>query len=225
MTEKIKLAALAHSKLRNAIGFVGVEIDPIKQEIAIKLAKHWSRDEINQIPTDVAEMFEKYQWSNTIIDLAVGSHLIDGLKRAAVPIKVIYIKKKVTDVSEIRRVKSLDLIEMVQYLLGLKLDHKLKFPRFPSKTMKVMEGQIAIYAEHTTEQGSVNYYAPGEEMDDLTKGLITVVFAARPYMSDAGKIVGGPIKKKLPLTFNDLAAIEEKSYMPKRRRRGLQVGF
>lgn len=218
MVKTIKLAGIAHSKLRNAIGFVGIEVNPIKQEIHIKFVKQWERNQLNIIPTDITELFEKFQWSNTIIDLGVGSHVIDGLRRAAgLPIKVIFIKKKVTDASEIRRVKQLDLIEMVQFMLQMKLDHKLKFPRNSSPAMKELEDQVALYSEHSTEAGGIDYYAPGDELDNLTKALISVVFAARPLLLDSTSHVIGPITPKPIVTMTDLYAAEQKKHRRKRR--------
>jgi len=123
---KAKLVGMAHSKLRNSIGVVGIEVDPVKQECGVKMAYHWDRDNLNDIAPDMANLFEKFEWDNTIIDLSVGEHVIQGLRRASgLPIKVIFIKKKVADVTEIRRVKQLDLIEMVQFMLQLKQAHKL----------------------------------------------------------------------------------------------------
>lgn len=195
--KKVKLVGMAHSKLRNSIGVVGIEVDPVKQECYVKMANHWDRDNLNDIAPDVAKLFSKFEWDNTIVDLSVGEHVIQGLRRASgLPIKVIFIKKKVADVSEIRRVKQLDLIEMVQFMLQLKQAHKIKFGRFPSVTMQELQEQIALYAEKTTEAGGIDYYSPGDELDDLTKALMLALFAARPFMMDSMKIAAGPITNK-----------------------------
>ena len=195
--ENIRIVGIAHSKLRNAIGMVGIEVDQTNLEIHVMLARHWTREQINQIAPDVAQLFKNHSWSNTIIDLRVGQSVIDGLKRAGdIPMKIIFIKKKVDDVSEIRRVKQLDLIEMVQFMLQLKLDHKLVFPKKPSETMQELESQIALYSEHTSEAGSVDYYSPGDELDNLTKSLIVACFSGRSYMQDTFEVVGGAIDPK-----------------------------
>jgi len=193
----VKLVGMAHSKLRNSIGTVGIEVDPVKQEVYVKMAQHWERDNINDVAPDVAKLYEAFQWDNTIIDLSVGEHVIQGLRRCSgMPIRVIFVKKKVADVSEIRRVRTLDLIEMVQFLLQQKLAHKIKFPTQTTPTLQELEEQIALYAEKTTEAGGVDYYAPGDELDDLTKGLMLAVFAARPFLMDSTKIVCGPVVHK-----------------------------
>jgi len=206
MTKNVKLVGLAHSKLRNAIGAVGIEVDVDKLEVIVKLVRHWDRSQINDIAAELGELWHKHEWDNTIIDLRVGSSVIDGLKRYTdIPTKIIYIKKKVDDISEIRRVKSLDLIEMVQFLLQLKLAHKMVFPTNPTKQAQELESQIALYSEHTTEAGGIDYYSPGEELDNLTKALMVATFAARPMLNDSVEIVCGPLIHKQPTGLDQLS--------------------
>ena len=216
--KKVKIVGVAHSKLRNSIGCVGIEVDPIAQICYVKMAKHWPREDLNKIAPELSSMYQEHQWSNTVVDQMVGEHLIQGFRRGGLPLKIIFIKKKVTEVSEIRRVKSLDLIEMVQFTLQQKLVHKIKFVGKPSPTMKELEDQIALYAEKTTEAGGVDYYAPGDELDDLTKGLMIALFAARPMMQDSMKIIGGPLRIKAPPTMEDMNATIDPELRRKRRR-------
>ena len=195
MANNTKLAGIAHSKLRDAIGLVGIEVDQTRQLIAVRLVKHWSRTDLNKIAPDISRLWGKAPWHNTIIDMQVGDHVIQGLRRTAgLPVKVIQIKKKVSDPADIRRVRSLDLTEMTQFTLQQKMAHRIQFPRKPSENMKQLEMQISMFSEVTTEAGSVAYYAPGTELDDLTKALMLAIFAARPLIGDGtGKIIGGPI--------------------------------
>lgn len=211
MKKTVRLAGIAHSKLRNAIGLVGIEVDPIRQEIFVRLAKHWDRKQINDIAYDVGQMWYKAQWSNTIIDLMVGEHVIQGLKRASgLPVRIIHLKKKVQDPSEIRRVKTMDLVEMTQFMLQLKLAHKIKFPKKPTEAMTELEQQIALYGEHSTEAGAINYYASGDELDNLTKALILAAFAARPFMQDSHKIIGGALDRTHVQRIRDPAMMLDK---------------
>jgi len=197
LAEIYKIVALAHSKHRNAIGMVGIQADPVKQEITIRLAKQWPRKKINNIAPEIAELYNKHQWFNTVIDFQVGDHVIQGLRRAGgMPIKIIHIQKKVKDKLEIERVKTMDIIEQTQFMLSMKLAHKLVFPKTPTKDMTELESQIALFSEHKTESGSIDYYAPGDEFDNLTKALIVACFAARPYMQASTTIVGGPLIRR-----------------------------
>ncbi len=91
MNDTIKLVGIAHSKLRNAIGLVGITVDPVRQECSVNLVKHWPRSELNNIAPDIAKLYAKFEWSNTIIDLSVGEHIIQSLRRVAhLPIRVIF---------------------------------------------------------------------------------------------------------------------------------------
>lgn len=197
MSKNLKIVGLAHSKLRNAIGAVGIEVDVDKKEIHVVLVRHWNRSQINEIHTDLADLFNKVEWDNTIIDMQVGEHIITAIRRTAdLPIRVINMAKKVKDAQEIERVKTLDLIEMVQYTLGLKLQHRIKFPTKPSERMSELESQIALYSEHASEAGAIDYYAPGDELDNLTKALIAAIFGGRPYIGDDVDVICGPIVPK-----------------------------
>lgn len=216
----VKLVGIAHSKLRNSIGAVGIEVNPTKQEVLVKMVKRWPRDNINDIAPDIAVMYQKFEWSNTIIDMAVGEHLIQAFRRTSkLPIRIILIRKKIADGSEIRRVKKIDLVEMVQFMLQQKLIHKIKFPKNPSPEVKELEDQIALYAEKSTEKGGMDYYAPGDELDDLTKGLMLAVFAARPFMMDSTKIIGGPLTIKPPRMEDIASIIEDRPIETRKRKR------
>lgn len=208
----VKIAALSHSKLRNAIGLVGIEAEPIRQEITVRMAKHWDRKQLNDIAPDIAQLWNRIQWSQTIIDQMVGEHVIQGLRRTeSIPIRIIYIKKKVLDPGEIRRVKTMDMTEMTQYMLQLKLAHRIKFRDKPSQTMQELETQVSLFSEHTTEAGDVKYYAPGDELDNLTKALIMACFAARPFLQDSVEIVGGPIPRTNVLPTPDIAEMMQRA--------------
>jgi len=216
MPETIKLTALAHTKHRNAIGLVGIEVDPIKQEISVRLAKSWDRNDLNKIAPDVAGLYEKLEWFNTFIDFSVGDHVIQGLRRAGgMPIRIIQVSKKVRDYLEIDRVKTMDIIEMTQFLLQLKQAHKLLFPKEPSKEMRELEDQIALFSEHKTEAGGIDYYAPGDEYDDLTKALLIVSFGARPYLQDSVEVIGGPVNRGRFATPNFEMQLEPSSDITK----------
>ncbi len=206
MKQTIKLTALAHSKHRNAIGFVGIEVDPILQETSVRLAKEWPRKDINKIAPDIAEMYDKFQWFNTIVDFSVGDHVIQSLRRAGgMPIRIIHVQKKVKDKLEIERVRTMDIIEMTQFVLQQKLAKKIKWPINPTDEMKRLEDQVGLFSEHKTEAGGIDYYAPGDEFDNLTKALIIVHFAARPYLQSGGEVVGGPLlRSKFEIPENEI---------------------
>ena len=192
------LAAIAHSKFRNAIGLVGIEIDSKQNKIRVRLAKQWSRDKLNIIPDEIGELYKKIKWGNTYIDQQTGQHLIQSLKQKEErPLRIIHTQKNLKDADEIERIKIMDKIEMAQFMLELRQNHVIEFPEKPSKDMTELEEQVALYMEHKTEAGTIDYYAPGEELDSLIKGLLIACFAARKILSgNDGIPVMGPVRGK-----------------------------
>jgi len=220
--KKVKIVGVAHSKLRNSIGCVGIEVDPEEHICYVKMAKHWSRDDINKIAPELSAMYHSYEWNRTIVDQMIGEHLIQDFRKGGIPLRIVYIKKKIAEVSDIRRVVTMDLIEMVQFTLSQKILHKIKFPEEdPSPQMIELKDQIALYAEATTEAGGIDYYAPGDELDDLTKGLMLAMLAARPLMTDSAKIICGPLKPKQGVSLEDMSSIIDPVPKMKKRIRGI----
>ena len=54
-----------------------------------------------------------------------------------------------------------------------------------------------MFTEHTTESGTVAYYAPGEEMDCLTKALMICLFAGRISLQQGNS---DPVIRRGPAT-------------------------
>ncbi len=206
------LAAIAHSKFRNAIGLVGIEIDSKQNKIRVRLAKQWSRDKLNIIPDEIGELYEKIKWGETYIDQQTGQHFIQSLKREEhMPLKIINTQKNLKDADEIERLKIMDKVEMAQFMLQLRQNHVIEFPERPSKDMSELEEQVALYMEHKTEAGTIDYYAPGEELDSLIKGLLIACFAARKLLSGGDGIpFMGPVRKKPLRSIGDYRLVLNK---------------
>jgi len=180
----MKIAALAHSKHRNMFGLVGIEVNEEQKKAYVKLARQWSRDQINTIPSMVSQLYQKIQWGDTYVDQQTGEHLIQDLRKEGMYLKIITTQKNLKDPSDISRTKVMDKIEMVQLMLTLRKNHQIEFPKNPTTTMVELERQMAIFSEHKTEAGGIDYFAPGEELDNLTKALLIDCFAARNVLLD-----------------------------------------
>jgi len=211
MTEKI--VALSHSKHRNMIGFIGIEVDE-NLIVHVRMAKQWNRNEINQIPQDIADAYSKIKWNKFYMDQIAGEHLIKDIKRHGISTKVITTKKNLNEPDDIERLLVMDKIEMTQLILSLKLDHRIQFPIHPGKTMSEAISQVELFTEHKTEAGGIDYYAPGEEYDSLTKALMICCFAVRKILSgDDGSHVGGTLGKAQSRSFIDEAISLDKHGM------------
>ena len=69
---------------------------------------------------------------------------------------------------------------------------------------------MPLFFEHNIESGSMNYYSPGDELDDLPKALLIACFAARKYLDKPKRIiVGGQMSKQIPDYFGVGGGFEE----------------
>ena len=193
----MKITALSHSKHRNAFGLIGIEVDVEKKIVYVRLAKQWRRDQINQIPAEIATAHSQIKWDSQYMDQKIGEHLIQAIKnKAEFTVNVITTQKNLKDPEGIEDIKILDIIEMTQFLLQLKINHQIQFPENPGQTMRVLESQIALFTEHKTEAGGIDYFAPGDELDNLTRALMICCFAVRNVLQgDFTLPVGGPLYK------------------------------
>lgn len=194
--DTIKLAAIAHSKFRNMFGLVGIEVNTQQKKAYVKLARQWPRKMINEIPHEIGKLYNKVQWGDTYIDQQTGQHFIQDLKQMGkLRLKIITTQKNLKDPTEIENLHVMDRIEMTQFMLTLRQNHQVIFPNIPSKTMMDLESQMPLYSEHKTESGNIDYFAPGEELDNLTKALLISCFAARKYLKIGNVVmpVGGQI--------------------------------
>lgn len=182
-----KIIALSHSKLRNAIGMVGIEIDIEKRIAYVRLAKSWRREEMNQMPIDIKSLYEKIKWDKTYADQAVGQHLLKSIEaKISFTIFTITTQKNLKDPEDVEKIKVMDQTEMTQLFLSLKLAHKIQFPKPKNQKVHMINliKQVEIFTEHTTEQGNVTYYAPGDELDNLTKALMICCFVGRHLLTE-----------------------------------------
>ncbi len=205
-----KITAISHSKHRNMIGFIGIEVDD-DLLVNVRLAKQWSRNQINQIPMEIADAYSKIKWDKMYIDQLAGEHFIHDIKKHDLPVDVITTKKNLNEPDDIERLLVMDKIEMTQLILSLKLKHRIQFPQEPGETMKEAISQMELFTENKTEAGGIDYYAPGEELDSLTKSLMICCFAVRNILAgDDCTIVMGPVRRKSPRSIGDYRLVLNK---------------
>ena len=146
----------------------------------------------------------RYQWDNTWIDQTTGEYLISELrKKYRVPVQVFTHQKMIKDGKLIERVKQMDTVEMTEYLRKLIQEHRVRFPKDASRKARDLTDQLSYFSKHTTDAGSVDYYAPGGEQDDMVKALMTACFAVR------NEIEGGDAIPVIEPVFNAEVSLEE----------------
>lgn len=179
------IVAYAPTKKRNVIGMVGIEIVPTEGIAYVRLAKQWKREDMNKIPTDTKKLYDKIKWNTTYAEQLVGQHLLKSIEyESEISIFAINTQKNIKDPEEEDGMKRMDLIEMTQFFLSLKQVHKIQFPPKPTKDMLQLIQQTEMFTENITEQGTVNYYAPGEELDCLIKSLMIACFGGRSFLEN-----------------------------------------
>lgn len=175
------LVALSYTKQRTNFGMVGIEIDRRSRKAFVRLAKQWSRKNMNSIPGDIKALHSRIKWHSTIADQQIGQHLIKSVEMALKnQVQVITTQKNLKDPENIEKLKVMDITEMTQLTLSLKQDHRIQFPKKNhSEDMIELMKQMEMFTEHVTESGTVAYYAPGEELDSLPRALMMCCFAGR----------------------------------------------
>jgi len=96
--------------------------------------------------------------------------------------------KDIKDEKKKHKVQTMDKNENVKWVLNMKAEHRIIFPTDQncSGDMLELKRQIAIFAEHKTEAGSVAYYAPGQEHDDGVMALLINCQKAKEYLKVSG---------------------------------------
>ena len=187
--KNIKLAAIAYSKHRNIFGLVGVEILVKQKKIRVALAREWTREQINQMTPEIGELFRQMKWGDTYIDQLTGQSIITKLRsKEKMYLKIINTQKNVKNPDPIEQAIIMDMIDMAQYMIQIKINHQLEFPPKPTEFMLELEKQIGIFSEVKSERGGLDYLALGAGHDNLTRALIICCFAARKYID------GNPLK-------------------------------
>lgn len=192
------IAALTHSKFRDMFGLIVIEAFPKYKEVSVNFARQWERKDMDKIHVDIKKYHSLQHWDKIIIDHATGHHLVRIIKNTCeVSVHVITTQNKSSDDEGIEGVTTLDMTEMAQLFLKFKLKHQIRFVKNPRKSMRELESEVSTFTEHRTEQGTMTYYAPGEENDHMIKSLMNCCFAVRRDIEtgSGGGTVMGPLGK------------------------------
>ena len=100
----------------------------------------------------------------------------------------------------------MDKNENVKWFLNMKAEHRIIFTTDEncSADMLELKRQIAIFAEHKTEAGSVSCYAPGSEHDDGVMALMINIQKVKQYLKPGGKgiYVGSQITEQPEINYS-----------------------
>lgn len=190
------VCAISPSKLRKDFGLVVAGLDADNKKLFTGYAMRWERNALRSIVPTIKTLQKQLGFTHIIMDQQIGQHFIESLKRAELNVKVISTAKNVKNADEIENLEVLDWVEMSQLFVTFKNNHQIRFPE--NNSLKPLEDQVPIFAEHITEAGAAAYYATGKEPDDLIKSLVLCAFSYRKELTDGNEIsvVCGPIQGK-----------------------------
>jgi len=216
--DKLIVAALNHSKYRDMFGLVVVSAYPKYKKITVNFAREWKRDDMDDIHGAIKKYHVLQNWDKLVVEQLTGQHIISKIKSSCdLTVHTINTQKDMKDPEGIEDVIIMDITEMVQLFLKLKLKHQILFPKNSPKTIKVLELQTSIFMEHSTEAGSMSYFGPGDENDHLIKSLLDCCFAVRKEieLGEVERLVIGPLDRKED-KFNDLSPILDMDNLSKK---------
>lgn len=178
-------------------GLVAITCDTEKRTVQVRLAKEWSRDQLNKIPNSIAFHYHKRKLDELSIDQLTGEHFINDLKRLEINVNVITIDKDAKDPEGIENLEKMDKIEMLNMFIKFRQNKQIEFHPKPTPDLTLLEEQMTGYTEHITEAGNVDYRSEGKEHDHLTKALLMCCFKVRKHLEAEIDltIVGGPLYK------------------------------
>ena len=203
------IVSLSYTKQRTMFGMVGIEIDPSKKIAYVRLAKEWPRSKMNDIPAGIKTIYDKVKWDMTFADQLIGQHLIRSIEKALqFEVATITTQKNLKDPEDIEAIKVMDITEMVQLTLSIKQEHKIQFPPKPTEDMLRLIKQMEMFTEHVTEQGTVTYFAPGDELDCLPRALMICCFVGRMSLQHGDMpmliVQGTPQPKTADQSFDEV---------------------
>jgi hypothetical protein len=152
----------------------------------VRLAKRRLGKSYLSVCGEFANLSHKHNFDYNVIEynntgVAVVEMLTDQFGLKVVPITTINMgremKKKVSP-------KNMDKYEVVHRFISRKENHQIVFPSDSkcSEDMLELKRQVAIFAEHRTEAGNVQYYAPGSEHDDGVMALLININLAETFL-------------------------------------------
>ncbi len=190
----VKILGLDPGKMRDSFAAVGIE--PIKDEVHIRLAKRWKGRDYTSVVNTVIGINLRQHFDHIVLEINNTGMVVQELFSAkgvrTIPVTTTTelkdIKKKVS-------IKLMDKNEMVRWFIRMKTDHKIKFHGIEDEDIKELMRQVQIFAEHRTDTGHFRYMAPGDEHDDMVMALLIGCHVARYYLTKKKNSIGVVSKK------------------------------
>jgi hypothetical protein len=198
MVSNIKILSGDPGKIRDSFFIVGTEIK--QNKLYVRLAVQRTGKAYKQVCAEFAELSRKHNFKFNLIEANnTGQFVIEELQQVHhIPVIGVTTTKDIKDEKKKGIVEKMDKNENVKWFLNMKAEHRIIFPvdKKCSPAMLELKRQIAIFAEHRTEAGTVSYYAPGEEHDDGVMALMINIQKVKQYLKPGGQ--GGHVIGQVP---------------------------
>ena len=181
-------------KIRDSFFIVGTEIKD--EKLYVRLSVRRQGRAYKQVCAEYAEISRRNNFRFNLIEANnTGQFVIEELQQVHhIPVIGVTTTNNIKDEKKKNVVERMDKNENVKWFLNMKAEHRIIFTTDVncSEDMLELKRQIAIFAEHKTEAGSVAYYAPGSEHDDGVMALMINIQKAKQYLKvgDRGSYVG-----------------------------------
>ncbi|MGH9910539.1 MAG: hypothetical protein ACRD32_07860, partial [Nitrososphaerales archaeon] len=159
--------------------FAMVKIAIRDKKIYILGAKGWVGRDYIQVEEEIAEIHQTNPADLYVIEKNnTGDHVYEVLRyQKHLPVIAVTTSKDIKNREKHR--DTMDKNEMVRWMLAMKQDHRIIFPKRDTAEIRELKRQLSIFAERMTESGSISYGAEGREHDDYVMALMLACFAAR----------------------------------------------
>jgi hypothetical protein len=185
----LKILSGDPGKIRDSFFIVGTEIK--QNKLYVRLAIQRQGKAYKQVCQEFADISRKHNFNFNLIEANnTGQFVIEELEQVHhIPVIGVTTTKDIKDEKKKNIIERMDKNENVKWFLNMKAEHRVIFPIDvkSSPAMLELKRQIAIFAEHKTEAGSVSYYAPGQEHDDGVMALMINIQKVKQYLKPGGR--------------------------------------
>jgi hypothetical protein len=186
MSREITILAGDPGKERDAFGVVLIKIK--NNDVVILGAERHQGIDYPIIEKWLASKYRELQPTFIVIEKNnTGVGVIDHLKHDyKVPIVSVVTSSYVKNEEKIHSGELMDKVEMSDFMLNLKQNHRIKFLKKSLASREILElkRQLETFAQFKTEAGRRSLRAPGQDHDDLVMALMLAIFIGRNYLED-----------------------------------------
>lgn len=222
MSREITILSGDPGKERDFFGVVYIKIK--NNNVIILGATRFRGIDYPKIEQWLATKYRELQPTFLVIEKNnTGVAVIDHMKHDyQVPVTSVVTSSYVKDERKIHAGTLMDKVEMADYMLNLKQNHRIKFLKNMTPEILELKRQLEVFAQFKTDAGRRSLRAPGQDHDDLVMALMLAIFIGRNYLDDtlstyqtvSRKFTGRTYKKDEDDIDRDMQSLGSMVYYP-----------